>query len=94
MILHYVFLIKVLDLFSRHKVAAGSCHLENKLVGLSKLNYLVSCGILLCPLWFVSTGKKNIVFCFVCVYVCFVCAFVCVRACVCVVYSCIFTLHF
>jgi len=64
-------------------VAAGSCHLENKVVGLHKLNYLVSHGILLCPLWFVSTGEKNIIFCFlyVCVYVC-------------VVYSHIFTLHF
>jgi hypothetical protein len=68
------FLLEMQDLFSRHKVAAGSCHLENKLDGLNKLNYLVSHGILLCPLWFLSTGgKKKIVFCFMCVCVCVCC---------------------
>lgn len=64
------FLIKIQDLFSRHKVAAGSCHLENKLDGHNKLiwSVMVYCCAL-CGMFPLGKTKKN-VFCFICVCVC------------------------
>jgi len=72
------FLINVRDLFSRHKVAAGSCHLENKVVGMHKLNYLFQSWYtvvlsVVCTHW----GKKKIWFSVFYICVC-VCLYMCV----------------